>query len=256
MNRNKLNLVVCATTLLLPVSYCTGQSNTVYYGVNSNALAVVFVDTNLSTSVKSNIVVDLNICLREWGKESELRLWEDEDTAGYLYNWKSCPHYPDGIDFPDDIVSNGASGVALRIPKELSDAYTNAFAFAATNSNTVAAAYEFVRFVSSTNFHTITVNQITNYVLFNKAPPRLYEMEFHSLTNDLSHQTYYPPSALGIHYREEGPAKSNLWMFVPCTSVDEGGGLNWSPLPALWHGGRWKFCIWEDEPHYNLPEEE
>ena len=153
--------VLFALVLLL-VNQCHGQSNVVYYGVHSNAISLAFADTNLSESAQSAITADLRICLSEWGKRSELYMRNKGESIGYLYNFKSSPHYPEDISFPREIVSNGVSDLALQIPKALSDAYTNAFAFAAANSNIVAAAYEVVAFVSSTNFPGISSNALPN----------------------------------------------------------------------------------------------
>ena len=244
MNRYAIILTICAFYTAL----CCAQSNVVYYGINSNALDVVFVDTNLSAKVKSAIVADLNLCLQAWGKTTEFRLGADDPAFfAHLHNPKICPHYPEGIEFPEDIM-NTPDGPALLISKELSDAYTNAFAFAVANTNAVKAAYEFVRFVSSTNFHNVTSKQISNYVLYNKATPKIYELSFSSITNSLRMQTYYPPSVLGFYYSAEGPATKNLWMLLPSSSPDYGGHLDWSPFPpAIWHNGKWKFCAWEEK---------
>ena len=254
MKTKPLTSIVVFAAMAHHAPYCAGQGNVVYYGANSNALNVAFVDTNLSQKVQSAIVADLRICLQEWGKESELRLRDNEDSAGYLYNWTRSPHYRKGIAFPRNIVSNGPSGVALQIPETLSDAYTNAFAFAVANSNVVAAAYEFVAFMSSTNFHSVTPNQITNYIFYNKAPPILYDLSFSDITNSLRMQTYHPPSVLGFYHSAEGPATNNLWMSLPSSSVEYGERLNWGQFPpAIWHEGKWKFCIWEENPNYTLP---
>jgi hypothetical protein len=137
----KTLLLTVFVSTMFRVSYCVGQSNVVFYGANTNAIAVTFVDTNLSASAQASIVTDLHLCLQDWGKKSELDLGAYElGVIGYLYNFKSSPHYPETIEFPKNVVSNGTSGLALQITKSLSDAYTNAFAFAAANSNIVAAA--------------------------------------------------------------------------------------------------------------------
>jgi len=235
------------------VSQSAGQSNVVFYGTNTNAIGVVFMDTNLSASVKAAIVADLQVCSIEWGKGA-LRLRNKGDSVGYIDNATRCPHYPEGIEFPENVVSNGLGGLALQIPKKLSDAYTNAFAFAAANSNIVAAAYEFVSFVSATNFNSVTSNQISNYFLYNQAPPLLYQLGFHSLTNSLRRQSFHQPSILGFYYSPEGPAATNLWMTVPCSDPPYGDSLDWGSFRAIWHDGKWKFSIWEESPNYNLPQ--
>ena len=216
---------------MLCACHCYGQSNVVYYGVNSNAISLAFVDTNLSESAKSAITADLRMCLSEWGKTSEFDLGPYEPgVIGYLYNPDKSPHYPENIRFPRKLVTNGASDLALQIPKTLSDAYTNAFAFAAANSNIVAAAYEFVAFVSSTNFPGISSNALPNYIMFKNALPDA-NAESNAIVNlapqimsDLCDQTYYPPSILGFTYSSDGPAATNLWMQVPESSPSAGGG--------------------------------
>jgi hypothetical protein len=241
-------------TVMLCACHCAGQSNVVYYGTNASPISLAFADTNLSESAKSAITADLRICLSEWGKATQFRLGADDPAfVAHLYNPKLTPHYPETLDFPDDVVSNGASGLALHIPKNLSDAYTNAFAFAAANSNIVAAAYEFVAFVSSTNFLSVTSNQIANYFLFNQATPQLYQLAFHDLTNSVHGSSYYPPSVLGFHYSPEGPAPTNLWLYIPSSSP-VCGYIEWGPVTAIWHDGKWKFSIWEKNPHYELPQ--
>jgi len=240
---------------MLCACYCAGQNNIVYYGTNASSIGVSFVDPNLSASAKASIVADLQICLNEWGKKTYLSLdlgADEPGLIGYLQRPSISPHYPESIDFPDG-VTNTPSGPALQIPKALSDAYTNAFAFAAANSNIVAAAYEFVAFVSSTNFLSVTSNQIANYFLFNQATPQLYQLAFHDLTNSVHGSSYYPPSVLGFHYSPEGPAPTNLWLYIPSSSP-VCGYIEWGPVTAIWHDGKWKFSIWEKNPHYELPQ--
>ena len=240
-------------SVLLLVNQCHGQSNVVHYGVSSNSISVSFVDTNLSVSAKASIVADLQICLSEWGKASELDLGLYEPgVIGYLYNPDKSPHYPEDIRFPRTLVTNSVSGLSLLIPKKISDAYTNAFAFADANSNIVAAAYEFVAFISSTNFLSVTSNQVENYFLFNQAPPQLYQLAFQDLTNSVHGSSYYPPSILGFYYRPAGPAPTNLWLYIPSSSP-VCGYIEWGPVTAIWHDGKWKFSIWETNPFYTRP---
>jgi hypothetical protein len=154
--------IVISAAMLLNIPYCIGQSNVVFYGTNANSIGVSFVDTNLSVLVQASIVTDLQTCLNEWGKTSELRLRNKDNSAGNFYNSTQCPHYPANVEFPENVVTN-LNGPILQISKTLSDAYTNAFAFAVANSNAVTAAYDFVAYVSSSNFlSTVTSNTICN----------------------------------------------------------------------------------------------
>ena len=226
---------------------CFGQNNVVFYGADTNAISLAFADTNLSTSAQEAIAADLRICLSEWGKATQFRLGADDPAFGaHLYNPDITPYYPETIDFPNKVVSNGVSGSALHIPKKISDAYTNAFAFAAANSNIVAAAYEFVAFVSSSNFVAISSNDLPNYVLQKNTTTNEIIADAQETISELRCQTFYPPSILGFQYSAEGPAATNLWMLVPCSiPLRYMDGKGWNAFPAIWHDNKWKFCIWD-----------
>lgn len=249
----KILLFAAWAAAMLGISDCFGQNNMVFYGANTNALNVAFADTNLSASAQSGVVADLRICLQEWGRTSELDLGPYEPgLAGYLYNFKKAPHYPDELKFPRNLITNQVSGLALQIPKPLSDAYTNAFVFAAANSNAVAAAYEFVAFVSSTNFPDISPAALPNYIMFKNALPDA-NAESNAIVNlapqiipDLCEQAYHLPSVLGFRFSSDGPAATNLWMWVPNSCPTGGGALDWGSTSVLWHDGKWRFCTWMD----------
>jgi hypothetical protein len=246
MKAKPLVSVAFLAITMLRVPYCVGQSDVLVYGSNSNSIGVSYVDANLSASVRTSIVADLNVCLQEWGKGSELRLREKGESAGYFYNFKACPHYPESIEFPGNVVSNATTGLALQIPKSLSDAYTNAFAFAVANSNIIAAANEFVAFVSSSNFVSISSNALPDYFLEKNSTPSEIVADAQEIISDLRCQTYYPPSILGFQYCGVGPSATNLWLYVPCSSPGGAAYVEWSPFPPIWHGGKWKLCVWED----------
>ena len=243
-----MKALIVLIAAMLCACHCAGQSNVVYYGVHLNAISLAFADTNLSTSAQEAIAADLRICLSEWGKATQFRLGADDPAfVAHLYNPDITPHYPEMIDFPNKVVSNGVSGLALHIPQKISDAYTNAFAFAAANSNIVAAAYEFVAFVSSSNFVAISSNDLPNYVLQKNTTTNEIIADAQETISELRHQTYYPPSILGFKYLEFGPSPTNLWLLVPCSSpLSYNDRKEWSPFPAVWHEGKWKFCMWLD----------
>lgn len=236
---------VLLTVSLFYTSYSLGQSNVVFYGTNASSIRVSFVDTNLSASTQSAIVSDLQVCLHEWGKRTELILGADEpDLAGYLYNFKTNPHYPEDIAFPEG-VTNTPAGLALQIPKVLSDAYTNAFAFAAANSNAVAAAYEFVAYVTGSNFlSTVTSNTIHNYLLVKGMPCAYYQSEFEGIVEGLlQYPKYCPPSLLGFYCSPNGPGPSNLYFILPAKTNPGYGYDEWHSFPTIWHDNRWKICL-------------
>ena len=221
-------------TTLCP-AFCFGQSNVVYYGVNSNALNVAFVDTNLSKKVQSAIVADLRVCLQEWGKTSELRLRQGKDSVGYLDNFQQCPHYPGAIKFPENVISNATVGLALRVPKDLSDAYTNAFAFAAANA--------FVKLISSNGFvNTLMPANISQYILYEQYKAEDYVTDFQDLKKTFVEVAFLQPSVLGLVKTGMSVTPSNsLLLRLPGYLNDP---LGPSPIltmfPAIWHDGKWK----------------
>jgi len=224
----------CAS--ILGTALCHGQGNIVYYGVNSNALNVVFEDTNLSVSNQTLIVADLNRCLQSgWGKEMEFKMGNDDPAfVAHLFNWSRSPYYD---PFPKNII-NTPDGHALHISQGISDAYIDRLAFAAAHSNIVAAAYEFVAFVNSTNFPSIPANDMPNYLV----PKNLSDAEMIASAQNLITaltSTYDPPSILSFGYREFefGSATSNLFTALPKSTSF--GFFN--SVPAIWHDERWKF---------------
>jgi hypothetical protein len=222
---------------------CKGQTYSLQWRTNS--LYVAFSDQDLTSTAKAAIVSDLQNCFRGWATNAEIRLVSNGETTNYVYYGTRTPCYPENIDFPDDIV-NTSSGLALQIPKTLSDAYTNAFSFAAANSNIVAAAYEFVAFVSSSNFVAISSNALPDYVMQKNTTTNEIMADAQSIISELRHQTYYMPSVLGFKNLEIGPSATNLWMLVPCSSPLLYSDIKeWSGYPAIWHAGKWKFCSWE-----------
>jgi len=217
MKYGKLSVVLIFCGIFSGVA----QTNVLFYGAESNELSVAFVDTKLSLSDKLAIIADLQICLKEWGTNMSLRLTTEADKPdliGYLDRASTCPHYPEGIDFPKEIITVGER-LALKISPQLSDVYTNALAFARANAPVLMAANSFVDFVVSTNFDNITSNQLTNYIYMNQAAPKDYYAVYPRIINDIRQQTYYKPSILSFYYSANGPSEQNLWMLIPCTSL-------------------------------------
>ena len=256
MNTKRFTPVVFSTAIMFCALHCAGQSNVVYYGANSNALDVVFVDTNLSQQAQSAIVADLNVCLSEWGKTAELCLRNRGDSVGYLYIGTHCPHYPkigggapEDMDFPKNVVSNGTSGVALQVPKKLSDAYTNAFEFAKANSNAFAAVNAFVAVVSSTNFANTAPNALPDYFLHAEKTADEIIANSSGIIGDIHYRTYYRPSVLGFKYLSGWPsgilATPHLCMRIPASS-NFYGRKEWTGELAVWHKGKWWLFLWEE----------
>lgn len=241
-------VIITLTTLVL-ISNCSfGQSHFITYGANTDAIKLAFEDQYVSASCRTLIANDMQLCLSEWGRTSELRLRNEGVSVGYLYNSDQCPHYPEEVEFPKNVILDSANERALMVSKRLSDAYTNAFTFATANSNIIAAAYQFISFVSSTNFLQLPASELPNYLLEKKATSNEIIALAAKTKNDLAQQTYYSPSLLGFAYFNVGPESTNLWMRIPCSNPLVDNDLQWSAFPAIWHDNRWKFCIWDHAP--------
>lgn len=222
---------------------CLGQEYSILW--KTNTVNVVFEDSNLNSASLGSISSDMQYCFQGWGADAIIKLRNKEGSVGYMDYGTVNPYYPDGLAFPKNLITNETAGIALQVSKEISDAYTNAMAFAAANTGIVATAYEFIEFVSSTNFYSVSSNQIANYVLFRDATPSIYLQFFVDITNSLRKQKYYLPSLLGFCYSSEGPGTTNLWLNIPSTSTTMTGETQWSPFPAIWHEGKWKFSFWD-----------
>jgi len=230
----------CAPLLaiILTAFLSRAQTNIVYYGAETNALNVVFADTTLSVSNQTLIVADLNLCLQSgWGKEIKLGMGHDDPAfvAHLSYSWQ-CPHYD---PFPEDIVAT-PNGHALQITQELSDAYTNdfAWAWAASHSNIVVAGYAFVEFLSSTNFPNIQANDWPNYYLVpNKTDAELIAIAHHHISA-FSKYTFYPPSIRGFGTYEFAaePGIEYVIMMIPNSHTPYFYGTTF----AIYHDERWK----------------
>ena len=137
--------------------------------IGTNTLNVSFQDSFIDLLQKQLIITDMQKCVNNpWGNRSKLIMfkpWQiNSEYTGYVSMRKSVC-YKNDFEFPEDIITNNTGNSYLEITKKLSDAYTNAFEFVNTYSNEVAAAYNFVSFISSSNFVTnVTSNQIHNYL--------------------------------------------------------------------------------------------
>lgn len=241
MNKNTpVNFMLLFITIML------AQTTTAYdLSLGTNTVDVSFGDTPLSTTVKDFIVADLQRCVEFWGEGSKLRFRNDAGFVGYIDNPTLFPYYRDGLVFPDNLVTNQNGDIALHVSANLCLEYTNALAFASANSNIVADARNFIAFVASTNFLNISSNQMVNYVLEKNASSDYYAKNYTTIISELRDQQYFQPSILGFYYSEQGPASSNLWLNVPCTSDSGYAKPEWSAFPAIWHDGKWKFCFWD-----------
>ena len=104
----------------------------------------------------------------------------------------------------------------------------------------IAAAFSLL-FRASPEFANLPHNEMPNYILEKNTPTSEIIAEAAETIEELGHQKYYPPTIIGFIYLLNGPAATNLWLLVPCTSLSNWRGLTWSHFPAIWHDNRWKF---------------
>ena len=214
--------------------------------IGTNSINIVLVDTTLSSNQTKLIYADLQDRVENWSMSTKSVLYNivEDEHVGYISNTSWNPYYYENILFPNLLTTNNIGKLAIEIPKSLSDVYTNAFAWAETNSNKVVAATEFALFLSSSNFvNTVTSNTVHNYGLYERSGLDVYAENFHDITNSLLMYTYYPPSILGFEYNDRGPDPTNLWVKIP-TTFQLYGKTKWSSMPAIWHDGKWKISFW------------
>ena len=234
MKKNIITLLAFCHTL------CGAQTLT----IGTNTLGIIFVDDTLSLSQKEAIVADMQMCVdNPWGDRAYVYTFPEwhikSDVIGSVSFGTETYAY-NGFDFPREIVTNNAGVLLLRVSQALSDAYTNAFVFAAANSNIVAAANEFVSFIAYSNMVVnVSSNTIMNYLYYPNVSSNSYASAFESLmSNFFSGITYYPPSLLGFSYDGNSTNASNYKLRLLCSSPPWFYDMN-----AIWHDNRWKLLI-------------
>ena len=242
MKKTIIYILICAT------SYAQSQTLT----LGTNTLGVSFADVHLTQNHMNKIFTDLKICFNStWLTNATInKRSENMEFSKYVSYWKDYIWYANGIEFPYNIKTDNSGNMFLHVRKELSDSYTNAFEFANANSNAVVAAYDFVSYVSSSNFVVnVTSNQLHNYIFIKEiTDDNMYAQAFDELWPIyFGYPRYYPPSILGFYYSSEGPEDTNLWVQLPTKLVFPDSSSNsWLPFTALWHDNKWKICTWHN----------
>lgn len=132
----------------------------------------------------------------------------------------------------------------LVISKNLSDAYTNAFAFLDSNTNLYLSVRPFIESLTAERLDILPSNDVWRIVYYEDVNPAVYALARDEIVRSLKKQQYGFPSALSFHQTLPGTngfPHSATWMRVPC--------LNWSSFDhkflisvfhAFWYDGMWR----------------
>ena len=221
--------------------------------VGTNHLDVVFENASTPSSLKDFIVADVQRCYDAWGTNVTIEPNLPMRNGSYLRAKVFMgPYYvenqsaPD-VEFPEDIVTNAMGQLSLNIPSALIQKYAAAYAFKTNNLDKVQAADTFVDFLSSPGFSNVTSNDVSNYILYKNLPPRGYLESGESIVRDLLSQVFFRPSILGFYYSSNGPDPTNLCASIPTITKERTSSSHYHSMPAIWHDGKWKICMWNWE---------
>lgn len=203
-----------------------------------------FEDPGLSVSNRHRVADDI-VMIRNFGVSSEIKFDSIDGFDGYIYddNIDDPPYFDPGLEFPRYFKTINSTN-ALFIPRKLSDAYTNAFAFLDSDTNMFLSAHLFVEAFASNRLESIPSNQIYRLVYYPNASLQRYELKRDRIVNDLKCQTYGHPSALSFH--QTGPGTNGFphaatWMRVP--TLWRSSFYNKEVISifhAFWYDGMWR----------------
>lgn len=203
-----------------------------------------FEDSNLSISNQHRIVDDL-IMIRDFGVISEIEHDPHDSYDGYICdnNLDGHPYFDPELEFPRRFKIINSTN-ALVIPRKLSNAYTNAFAFLDSNTNMFLSAHLFVEAFASNRLDAIPSNHVYRLVYHPNTSTEEYELMRDRIVRELKCQTYGYPSALSFH--KTGPGTNGFphaatWMRVPALWRSSFYNKNViSFFHAFWYDGMWR----------------
>lgn len=215
-----------------------------FFTITGTNFIFQFEDSSLSISNQHRIADDI-VMIRAFGVTSEINNDPIDGFDGYIYddNIDDPPYFDPGLEFPRYFKTINSTN-ALFIPRKLSDAYTNAFAFLDSDTNMFLSAHLFVEAFASNRLDSTPSNQIYRLVYYPNASPQRYELKRDRIVNDLKCQTYGHPSALSFH--QTGPGTNRFphaatWMRVPALWRSEFYNKEViSIFHAFWYDGMWR----------------
>ena len=237
------------TNIITLIAFCHALCVAQTVTIGTNTLGIIFVDDTLSLLQKEAIVADMQMCVdNPWGDRADVYTYAEWNIKSEVIgdvSFGTETYAYKGLNYPRNIYTNNAGVYSLKVPQTLSDAYTNAFVFAAANSNIVAAASEFVSFIAYSNMvENVSSNTIINYVHVSGVSSDKYELAFEGIMEEyFDHMIYYPPSILGFFYDGTATNVSNIKMRLLRADLMNGSYFEFDDKNAIWIDNRWKLLI-------------
>ena len=130
-----INFIAIAASVSL-ADLCSDRS----FSVTGTNFIFQFEDSELSTSNQHRIADDI-ITIRDFGVISEIEFEPCGGFNGYIYddNIDDPPYFDPSLEFPRHFKTINSTN-ALFVTRELSDAYTNVFAFLDSDTNMFLSA--------------------------------------------------------------------------------------------------------------------
>lgn len=204
-----------------------------------------FEDEFLCSSNKMRIAEDV-ITIRSFGVNSRIVFKTIGGFDGFIKdeNIEDPPYFnSESIKLPRYFNVVNSTNM-LVISKNLSDAYTNAFAFLDSNTNLFLSVGPFIESLTAERLDLLPSNDVWRIVYYRDVNPAVYALARDEIVCSLKKQQYGFPSALSFHQTLPGTngfPHSAIWMRVPC--------LNWSSFDrkflvsifhAFWYDGMWR----------------
>lgn len=204
-----------------------------------------YFEDNALTASNQNRIADDILAIRNFGMTSEATFKPVLGFDGYICNnnLDDTPYHSEELQFPRYVKCVNSTN-ALFLSKELSDAYTNRFAFLDANTNMFLSSISFVQGLSSNRLDALSSNDIQHVIFYNGARPEDYATLRDEVVAQLKHQRYGNPSALS--YYQTGPGTNGFphaatWMRVPVISWSNFAHSQLiSVFHAFWYDGMWR----------------
>ena len=201
-----------------------------------------FEDDALSHTNKLRIADDIILTRSCWSNS----VIESTSVVGFNGHIEDSgvdsPYVGSNITFPSFFTSHGTNN-CLFIPRSLSQAYTNAFAFVDTNTNMYASAMRFVDLMVSGEYEQMPSNEF-HKIIYQKGITPVQTSEHRAeIVAELKDQKFIRPSLLGI-----SPPPSADFYSRDVEAIMVFPAIFWSGYSrrfviydfcAIWHDGMW-----------------
>ncbi len=207
--------------------------------IGTNIVSAAFEDDNLSACECASIVEDATRVFSAFGSLSDLFEIGDGDFQAPMLK-KSSEALPEKFSpCPVLVRTNGI--FQLMVPKDLSDAYTNALSFFDAHRAAATNAYTWIEWLNSGDV-TNAPHQEKCELAFSVTMPMLSTNDADNLAGSLFITHPIPPSILEFT-TETLPSGGNAivtWARIPYIDNGENDA---SVFPMILHNGRWKYYL-------------